>query len=135
MTYILGWQGTQKRSLPADVQGFEDNGDGTATVTLTDDMALRVRNFAASAADALNGGSAWSDLTAIQPDGLPITLIKQDLVDTVKKKFSEMSSVPQGFVVSHDNSTTKGLWRADVDTTAEPTIASSDWTLVFELTV
>jgi hypothetical protein len=117
------------------VQSFEGNGDGTATVTLNRDMALRVRNFAASAADALNGGSAWSDLTAIQPDNLPLTLVKQDLADTVKKKFSEMSSVAQGFVVSHDNSATKGLWRADADTTAEPTKDSADWTLVFEVTV
>jgi len=139
MTYVLGWRGTQKRSFPVSVQDFEDNNDGTARVTLTEDMALRVRNFAASAADALNGGSAWSDLTAIQPDNLPLTLVKQDLVDTVKMTYSERmnaaGSVPQGFVVAHDNATTKGLWRADADTTAEPTKASSDWTLVFEVTV
>jgi hypothetical protein len=118
---------------------WDDNGDGTATVTITEDMALRVRNFAASAADALNGGSAWSDLTAIQPDTLPLTLVKQDLVDTVKMTYSERmnaaGSVPQGFVVAHDNNTTKGLWRADVDTTAEPAQGHSDWTLIFEVTV
>ncbi|WVM04113.1 hypothetical protein [Salinibacter phage B2_17] len=117
------------------VQDFEDNGDGTATVTLTDDMALRVRNFAASAADALNGGSSWSDLTAIQPDNLPLTLVKQDLTDTVKKKWSELDTVPSGFVVSHDNGTTRGLWRAQTATTAEPAKDSADWTLVFEVTV
>jgi hypothetical protein len=117
------------------IKTYKDNGDGTASVTLTEDMALRVRNFAASAADALNGGSAWSDLTAIQPNNLPLTLVKQDLVDTVKKKFSEMKSVPQGFVVAHDNGTTNGLWRAQTATTAEPTKDSADWTLVFEVTV
>lgn len=123
----------------SNLKSWEDNGDGTATVTLTEDMGLRVRNFAASAADALNGGSAWSDLTAIQPDNLPLTLVKQDLVDNVKMTYSERmneaGSVPQGFVVAHDNNTTKGLWRADVDTTAEPAQGHSDWTLVFEVTV
>jgi hypothetical protein len=102
-------------------------------------MALRVRNFAASAADALNGGSAWSDLTAIQADNLPLTLVKQDLVDTVKMTYTERmdrsGSVPQGFVVAHENSATKGLWRAQTATTAEPTKDSADWTLVFEVTV
>jgi hypothetical protein len=121
------------------IKAWTDNGDGTATVMLTDDMALRVRNFAASAADALNGGSAWSALTAIRPDSLPLTLVKQDLVDTVKMTYTERlnqaGSVPQGFVVAHDNSATKGLWRADVDTTAEPTKDSAEWTLVFEVTV
>lgn len=121
------------------IRDWVDNGDGTATVTLTEDMALRVRNFAASAADALNGGSAWSDLTAIQPDNLPLMLVKQDLVDTVKMTYTERmsgaGSVPQGFVVSHDNGTTRGLWKADVDTTAEPAQGHSDWTLVFEITV
>jgi hypothetical protein len=120
-------------------ESWQGNDDGTATVTLTEDMALRVRNFAAAAADALNGGSAWSDLTAIQPDNLPLMLVKQDLVDTVKmtytERINEAESVPRGFVVSHDNGTTRGLWRADADTTAEPTKDSSGWTLVFEITV
>jgi hypothetical protein len=118
---------------------WQENGDGTCEVTLKADMALRVRNFAASAADALNGGSAWSDLTAIQPDNLPLTLVKQDLVNNVKMTYSERmnegGSVEQGFVVAHDNTTTKGLWRADAATTAEPTKDSSDWTLVFEVTL
>jgi len=138
---IIG-SGSSSDPFRPSVQNWDswtDNGDGTATVTLMQDMSLRVRNFAASAADALNGGSAWSDLTAIKPENLPLTLVKQDLVDTVKMTYTERmngaGSVPQGFVVAHDNGTTKGLWRADTDTTAEPTKDSSDWTLVFEITV
>jgi hypothetical protein len=144
MTYIVsligdGTPGSGEPIRPAitDWVSWTDNGDGTATVTLTDDMFMRMRSFSASAADALNGGSAWADLTAIKPDSLPLTLVEQDLVDTVKKKYSEFdpNPVPQGFVVAHDNGTTKGLWRAEVDTTAEPTKDSADWTLVFEVTV
>jgi len=144
MVVLLSGNGTKGKPFrPAIslgvVKDWTDNGDGTATVTLTNDMALRVRNFAATAADALNGGSAWSDLTAIQPENLPLTLVKQDLVDTVKMTYTERlnqaGSVPQGLVVAHDNSATKGLWRADVDTTAEPAQGHSDWTLVFEVTV
>jgi hypothetical protein len=138
---VIG-NGTSESPRRPDITRYKswtDNGDGTATVTLTTDMALRVRNFAASAADALNGGSAWSDLTAIQPDNLPLTLVKQDLVNNVKMTYSERmnegGSVEQGFVVAHDNTTTKGLWRADAATTAEPTKDSADWTLVFEVTV
>jgi hypothetical protein len=129
----------RRLAISRGVESWTDNGDGTASVTLTEDMALRVRNFGASAADALNGGSAWSDLTAIQPDTLPLTLVKQDLVDTVKmtytERMNEAGSVPQGFVVAHDNNTTKGLWRAQTDTTAEPTKGHADWSLVFEITV
>jgi len=121
------------------VTEWSDNGDGTATIDLSGPMIMELRSFAASAADALNGGSAWSDLTAIQPDNLPLTLVKQDLVDKVKMTYTERmngtGSVPQGFVVAHDNNTTKGLWRADADTTAEPTKDSADWTPVFEITV
>jgi hypothetical protein len=119
------------------VRSWSDNGDGTASVTITDEMLLRVRSFAASAADALNGGSAWSDLTAIKPDSLPLTLVKQDLTDTVKKKYTEFDPdpVPQGFIVAHNNGTTDGLWQAQAETTAEPEEGHSDWTLVFEVTV
>jgi hypothetical protein len=141
MVYQLAVKGDGSKSDPyrVDVEnnGWTRNGDGTAAVTLTTDMALRVRNFAASAADALNGGSEWGDLTAIQPEGLPLTIVKQDLVDTVKKKWSEFDPdpVPAGFVVSHDNGTTRGLWKATTDTTAEPAEGSADWTLIFEITV
>jgi hypothetical protein len=120
-------------------ESWTENGDGTATVTLAQDMALRVRNFAATAAGELNSGTPWTNMTAIQPEGLPLTLVKQDLVDNVKLTYNQgmnqEGGITSGDVVAHDNATTKGLWRADVDTTAEPTKDSSDWTLVFEITV
>jgi NADH:ubiquinone oxidoreductase subunit F (NADH-binding) len=102
-------------------------------------MALRVRNFAATAAGELNSGTPWANMVAIQPEGLPLTLVKQDLVDNVKLTYDQVMAqeggITSGDVVAHDNGTTQGLWRADADTTAEPTKDSSDWTLVFEITV
>jgi hypothetical protein len=108
---------------------------GGYDVILTDEAHLRMRQHSSSLANAFNAGAAWSDIQAIIPGSVSNRVIKQDLVGFVKKRFSEMGTVPQGFVVSHDTGTTRGLWRADVDTTAEPTKDSADWTLVFEITV
>lgn len=142
MNYVVSYVGSgtadDKRRLGIDasvVESYTDNGDSTATVTLTREVLARVRGFSGTAATALNGGSAWGDIKAIRPEGVSLTLVKQDLVANVKKKWSEMDTVPQGFVVSHDSGTTRGLWRAQTDTTAEPTKDHADWSLVFEITV
>jgi len=135
-TIDISGSGTNADPYRVDLIGvvsWTDNGDGTADVTLTDQMLMQLRGFAASAADAFNGGSAWADLKAIKPDVITLALVKQDLVNTVKKKYSEMNTVPSGFVVSYDNGTAKGLWKAQTDTTTEPTKDSSDWTLIFEI--
>ena len=143
MTYTVSVVGDGSPSAPyrpsVVCSSWTDNGDGTASVTLTDDMALRVRNFAATAAGELNSGTPWANMVAIQPEGLPLTLVKQDLVYNVKLTYNQVmnqeGSITSGDVAAHDNGTTKGLWRADTATTAEPAQGHSDWTLVFEITV
>jgi len=134
-----GSDGNPYRPNVTGWSSWEDNGDGTATVTLTEDMALRIRNFAATAAGELNSGTPWANMTAIKPEGLPLTLVKQDLVDNVKLTYAQVmsqeSGITSGDVVAHDNGSVKGMWRAAVDTTAEPTKDSPDWTLVFEIEV
>lgn len=144
MSFLVDIVGTGTTSDPyrievEGVQAWGDNGDGTATVTLTGDMALRVRNFAATAAGELNSGTPWQNMTAIQPDNLPLTLVKQDLVDNVKLTYDQVmnqeGSMTSGDVVAHDNGSTRGLWKAQADTTAEPTKTHPDWTLVFEIAV
>lgn len=109
--------------------------DGDYDVILTNDAHLRLRQHSSSFANAFNAGASWSDVQAIIPDSVSVQIIKQDLIGYVKRKWGEMDTVPQGYVVSHDNGTTRGLWRAQTDTTAEPTKGHADWSLVFEITV
>lgn len=117
-------------TLPDGVdRSHEVNGD--YDVILTEEAHLRMRQHSSSLANAFNAGASWSDIQAIIPDSVSERIIKQDLVGFVKKQWSEMDAVPTGFVVSHDN----GLWRAQTDTTAEPTTDHTDWSLVFEVTV
>lgn len=98
----------------------------------------KIRNHSHKAANSLNIGSQWQDVRATSPPGVSVEEIKFDLVENTKMTFSEKvdrdGSVSKGFVVSHDNGSTKGLWRADADTTAEPAQGHADWTLVFEVT-
>lgn len=104
-------------------------------VILTPEAQTQVRSFSFQAANALNNGSAWPNIKAPSPPKAPVGLVKQDLVGFTKMKWAEADTVEAGNVVSHDNGTTRGLWRADTPTTAEPTKDSTDWTLVFEITV
>jgi hypothetical protein len=104
-------------------------------VILTPEAQTQVRSFAFQAANALNNGSTWPNIKAPSPPKAPVGLVKQDLVGFTKMKWAEADTVEAGDVLSHDNSATRGLWKADVDTTAEPAQGHSDWTLVFEITV
>ena len=99
-----------------------------------------IKNAAATAATALNAGSPWSDVEATFDSDPRAPKIKEALAaglgsdGPVKKGYSEFTDpVPAKFVVSHDNGTTVGVWRADVDTSTEPTKDSSEWTLLFEV--
>ena len=135
---ILG-DGTNENPYRPEIQTFvswEDNGDGTATVTLTDEATRQAKSDAVKAANALNVGSAWSDVEGVFGDAPLAPAIKKWLAQgtdsdgPVKKAFAEFSGpVPQGFVVSHD----AALWKATVETSAEPSTTSDDWTLIFSL--
>jgi len=114
----------------------EKNGNGTATVTLTDEASRQAKSDAVDAALALNSGSPWADVKGVFLGDPLVPAIKKWLAQgtdsngPVKKKYSGFSGpVPQGFVVSHD----AALWKATVETTAEPSTTSDDWTLIFSL--
>jgi hypothetical protein len=120
--------------LPDGVDRSHEVGGGY-DVILTPEAQTQVRSFAFQAANALNNGSKWPNIKGPRPPKAPVDLVKQDLLGFTKMKWAEPDTVEAGDVLSHDNSATRGLWKADVDTTSEPTKDSSDWTLVFELTV
>jgi len=121
-------------ALPSGVDSSYEVEEGY-DVILTIEAQTQVRSFAFQAANALNNGSAWSDIKAPRPPKAPVDLVEQDLVGFTKMKWAEADTVEAGDVLSHDNGTMRGLWKAKADTTAEPTKDSSDWTLVFEITV
>ena len=125
--------------LPGNMwKSWEHNGDGTATVTLTDDAARRFDGEVTQMALAFNGGSPWSDIES-RFSHYDLSIHKRILAvgwegqNPVKKRWGEFDAagkaVPAGFVVSHNSA----LWRAQVDTTAEPSKTSDDWTLIFEV--
>jgi hypothetical protein len=120
--------------LPGGVDHSHEVAEGY-DVILTREAQTQVRSFAFQAANALNNGSAWPNIKAPRPPKAPVGLVRQDLVGFTKMKWAEADTVEAGDVVSHDNGTTRGLWRADTATTAEPAQGHSDWTLVFEVTV
>ena len=115
---------------------WTDTGDGTGTLTLTDEAARQAKSDAVKAANALNVGSAWADVEAVFGDDPLVPAIKKWLAEgtdsdgPVKKTWSGfIDLVPKGFVVSHD----AALWKATVETSAEPSTSSDDWTLIFSL--
>ena len=115
---------------------WTENNDGTATVTLTDEATRTAKSDATTAAIALNGVNTWAHIQDRFGDEPLFPAVQKWLAagteseDAVKKAWSKFSgSVPQGFVVSHD----AALWRATVETTAEPSTTSDDWTLIFSL--
>jgi hypothetical protein len=128
------WVVYRTSELPSSVDQSHEVGEGYDAI-LTTEAQTQVRSFAFQAANALNNGSAWPNIKAPRPPKAPVGLVKQDLVGFTKMKWAEADTVEAGDILSHDNSATRGLWKADVDTTAEPTKDSSDWTLVFEVTV
>jgi len=96
-------------------------------VRLTGPTGRKLLSEARDAALAFNAGSPWEDIKAVTS---PTELHKKLLVEKVKKSYSEFSGpVPKGFVVSHD----AALWKATVETSAEPSTTSDDWTLIFEV--
>jgi hypothetical protein len=134
---ILG-DGTSADPYRPDVStwdSWEDNGDGTATVTLPADLRREVRQIARAAAIALRIGVPWEVHRSTELDDEPVALVKQDLVNKgVKETWaSENAPFEQGRVVSHDTGSTAGLWRATTGTSAEPSTTSDDWSLVFEV--
>jgi hypothetical protein len=140
MTYtvnILG-DGTSADPYRPDVStwdSWEDNGDGTATVELPDDLRREVRQSARAAAIALRIGVPWDTHRSTELEDEPVALVKQDLVhNSVKEAWaSERAPFEQGRVVSHDTGSTAGLWKATTGTSAEPSTSSADWNLVFEV--
>jgi len=111
------------------------NGDSWG-VALSDEAIRQAKSDAVKAANALNVGSAWSDVVGVFGGDPLVPAIKKWLAEgtdsdgPVKKAWSEFTdAVPQGFVVSHNDA----LWKAKVDTTAEPSTTSDDWTLIFSL--
>jgi hypothetical protein len=134
---ILG-DGTSADPYRPDVStwdSWEDNGDGTATVKLPDDLRREVRQIARAAAIALRIGVPWETHRSTELDDEPVALVKQDLVRHGVKQTWASADTPysQGTVVSHDNGTTAGLWKATTGTSAEPSTSSDNWSLVFEV--
>jgi len=134
---ILG-DGTSADPYRPDVSNWdswEDNGDGTATVTLPDDLRREVRQIARAAAIALRIGVPWTVHKSTELDDEPVALVKQDLVNNGVKQTWASADTPysQGTVVSHDSGSTAGLWKATTGTSAEPSTSSDDWSLVFEV--
>lgn len=133
---ILGDGSTQNPYRP-DVStwdSWQDNGDGTATVTLPDDLRREVRQIARAAAIALRIGVPWDTHRSTELEDEPVELVKQDLVNGgVKRSWGNVSTpVSAGRVVGHDNGTTNGLWKATAETSAEPSTDSADWTLIYD---
>lgn len=134
---ILG-DGTSADPYRPDVSNWdswEDDGDGTATVTLPDDLRREVRQIARAAAIALRIGVPWDTHRSTELEDEPVALVKQDLVRNGVKETWASGNTPyaQDRVVSHDTGSTAGLWRATTGTSAEPSTSSADWTLVFEV--
>jgi hypothetical protein len=134
---ILG-DGTSGDPYRPDVQAWdswENNGDGTATVQLPDDLRREVRQIARAAAIALRIGVPWDVHRSTELEDEPVALVKQDLVRNGVKETWASTRAPysQGRVVSHDTGSTAGLWKATTGTSAEPSTSSADWTLVFEV--
>jgi len=124
---------------------WENNGDGIGQVTLTDKAVRRVKAEAIQMATNLNVGTSWSTIKTVVGPSNP-TIHKQMLAknlsgDTypIKKSWAnatlpvDPSDPNQVSVFSHDNGTTRGLWRATAQTDAEPSQDSADWTLIFEV--
>jgi hypothetical protein len=59
-------------------------------------------------------------------------LHEQKLFEVKKKWANVPKPLPAGVIVAHDNGTTKGLWRTDTETSADPATDSADWTLLYE---
>jgi hypothetical protein len=116
-------------------ESWQDNGDGTATVTLPDDLRRELRQIARVAAIALRIGVPWDVHRSTELEDEPVALVKQDLVRNGVKETWASTRAPysQGRVVSHDTGSTAGLWKATTGTSAEPSTSSADWTLVFEV--
>ena len=115
---------------------WNDKGDGTATVTLTDEASRQAKSDAVDAALALNSGSPWADVKGVFSGDPLVPAIKKwlakgtDSDGPVKKAWSEFSNpVPAGFVVSHNDA----LWKATAETSVEPSTTSDDWTFIFEV--
>jgi hypothetical protein len=134
---LLG-DGTSADPYRPDAQAYDswqDNGDGTATVTLPDDLRREVRQIARAAAIALRIGVPWDVHRSTELEDEPVALVKQDLVRNGVKETWTSGNAPfeQGRVVSHDTGSTAGLWKATTGTSAEPSTSSDDWSLVFEV--
>jgi hypothetical protein len=137
-TVTLLGDGTSADPYRPDVyrwESWQDNGDGTATVTLPDDLRREVRQIARAAAIALRIGVPWEIHRSTELDDEPVALVKQDLVNNGVKQTWASADTPysQGTVVSHDNGATAGLWKATTGTSAEPSTSSDNWSLVFEV--
>lgn len=130
---ILG-DGTNADPYRPDVQNWDswsDNGDGTAEVTLPDDLRQEVRQIARSAAIALRIGVPWDVHRSTELEDEPVALVKQDLVrNGIKKRWRNATTpVESGSVLAHDNA----LWKATEANSEEPSTASSSWTLIFDV--
>ena len=138
---LFSGSGTQEdpRYIPLDerlYESWEESDGGTAEVVLSKEGRRTAKSDAVKAANALNVGSAWSDVGAVFGDDSLLPAVKKwlaqgtDSVGPVKKAWSGFTDpVPQGFVVSHG----AALWRATAETSAEPSTSSDDWTLIFSL--
>ena len=123
--------------LPFELlEGWQDNGDGTATVTLTDAALQKAETYASIAAVALNGTNEWPNIQSRFGSNSLFPALKIWLVagaggaDPVKDTFTSYGTpVPQGHYLAHN----EALWKSNTQTSAEPSESSGDWSLVFAL--
>jgi len=127
--------GTSEDPYRPDAQAYdswEDNGDGTATVELSEQAEMGLLRDASTMAIAMNQPTtSFADAKAAV-GGAFGKLHEQKLFEVKKKWANVPKPLPAGAIVAHDNGTTKGLWRTDTDTSAEPATDSADWTLLYE---
>jgi len=131
---ILG-DGTSADPYRPDVSrwdSWQDNGDGTATVELSEQAEQGLLRDASTMAIAMNQPTtSFADAKAAV-GGAFGKLHEQKLFEVKKKWANVPKPLPAGVIVAHDNGTTKGLWRTDTETSAEPATDSADWTLLYE---
>jgi hypothetical protein len=123
-------------NLPTWVERWSPISETADTVTV-EIKGTQPSVWAIQMADLLNDDYVeWSNVTESSPV-LIGPVLKQALY-AVKKGYSQAPDpVPQGYYLSYDNGTDKGLWRAEADVTKdgsnEPDSGSNDWQLVYSL--